>query len=222
MSKKRATRAKKVSSQKRSARVKAKNAPRSQDLSAVSSKLDRILATQRQILAHETAIEREELEIETGEKSHLEKLHEIETFARTMKEELGVHPLLKITHRDVAKGSIGAFFGVAAHYTFVYGVKVAHQIGMVRATITFVLAYLVGAVFLYLTGFRTVKVERVALFLPFRLTVLYVTAIVTAFGVLWLFQPDFLHSFEGAFKALATVTLSATIGACTADLIGRE
>lgn len=193
-----------------------------QDLSSVSQKLDRILATQRQILAHETAIEREERVIETKEKSHLDKLHEIESFARQMKEELGVHPLLKITHRDVAKGSIGAFFGVAAHYTFVYGVKVAHQIGMVRATITFILAYLVGAVFLYLTGFRTVKMERVAVFLPFRLTVLYVTAIITAFFVLWLFQPDFMHSFENAFKTLATVTLSATIGACTADLIGRE
>ena len=54
-----------------------------------------------------------------------------------------------------------------------------------------------------------------------RLTVLYLTAVITAFLLLFLFEPQFLTTFEGAYKQLATVTLSATIGACTADLIGR-
>lgn len=188
----------------------------------LNKKLDTILDVQSQILGKEINIEEHEKALDYDEKSHLEKLHEIEDFAKKMKADLGAHPLLRITHRDIAKGSIGAFFGVAAHYTFVYGVKVAHQIDMTRAIITFILAYLVGGVFLYLTGFRQVKMQRIAFFLPFRLTVIYLTAILTAFLILWLFQPDFLHSFEDAFKALATVTLSATIGACTADLIGRE
>ena len=154
------------------------------------------------------------------EGKELEQLAKLEEFEREIKKAVGRHPLTKITIKDIEKGTVGAFFGIAAHYTFVYGVKVAQQIDMIRATIIFILAYLVGAVFLYLTGYRKLKIKTYA-FLPRRLTVLYLTAILTSFLLLNLFEPTFLSSFENAYKSLATVSLSATIGACTADLIGR-
>lgn len=199
-----------------------KRAKKRTTVADLDKKLDRVIATQKKILEKEAKIEFTEAALEDEEKHHLDELHELESFARKMQQDVGQHPLMRITYRDVAKGSVGAFFGVVAHYTFVYGVKVAHQIDITRAIITFFLAYLVGAVFLYFTGFRKVAVQRVAFFLPLRLTVLFSTAVLTSFLVLFLFQPDFLHSFQDAFKQLATVSLTATIGACTADLIGRE
>ncbi|OYT31935.1 hypothetical protein B6U93_02705 [Candidatus Woesearchaeota archaeon ex4484_78] len=182
-------------------------------LQEINKKINEILQRQKKLMKLEK-------QVSSKEEEQIEELEKLEEFEKEIKKEVGKHPLAKITLRDIAKGAIGSFFGIGAHYTFYYGVKIAKEINMTRAIIIFILSYLVGAVFLYLTGYRRLKIKTIA-FLPLRLTVLYLTAITTSFLLLNLFEPHFLSSFEHAFKALATVTLSATIGACTADLIGR-
>lgn len=191
-------------------------------LDSVNRKLDLILKNQKKLFAEEKRIEAEEAEVHRQETEELKRLSELEAVEREIVREVGSHPLKTITYRDVAKGSIGAFVGVGAHYTFVYGVKVAAEIDVARATLLFPISYALGGVFMYMTGFRRIKDPKLLSFLPLRLTVLYATAVITAVLVLLLFNPDFFSDFWMTYKQIATVTLSAVIGACTADLIGKE
>lgn len=184
-------------------------------LDDINSKLDSILKNQARL-------EKEEELVHEEEKQELRELKELEAFEKKISEEVGEHPLRRLTYKDLSKGAIGAFLGVAAHYTFVYGIKVAADIDVVRATLLFPIAYCFGGVFMYFTGFRRIKDPKLAKFLPLRLTVLYVVALITAFLSLWLFNPEFMADNVLAYKQLATVTLSAVIGACTADLVGRD
>ena len=85
----------------------------------------------------------------------------------------------------------------------------------------YLLSFIIGAVFLYVTGFRKIKDVKVLAFLPIRLIVLYITSILMAILVLYFFHPEFGNSFILSFKQVATVTLTAILGACTADLIGK-
>lgn len=191
-------------------------------LSDLDKKLSRILSAQKKMLKMEEQEIKLQRRVEKEEREELEELRELEKYEREIKEAVGPHPLKKITYRDVAKGTIGALIGVVAHYTFVYGIKVAHDIDLVRATLLYPISYGLGGIFMYMTGFRRVKDPKLMSFLPLRLTVLYVVALTTAFLTLLLFNPEFLDNYTEAFKQLATVTLTAVIGACTADLIGKE
>lgn len=184
-------------------------------LSALDKKLSEVLRNQKKLLALERKVESEE-------EAELRALRELEQVEEEIKEAVGPHPLKKLTYRDIAKGTIGALIGVVAHYTFVYGIKVAHDIDLVRATLLFPISYCLGAIFMYVTGFRKVKDPKLLSFLPVRLTVLYIVAIATTFLTLLLFNPEFLSDKWEAYKQVATVTLTAVIGACTADLIGKE
>ncbi len=196
--------------------------PKRVNLEDINKKLDRLLSSQRKLVSKESKIEKEEAIVEREEETELKKLKELETFEKEIMAEVGPHPLRELTYKDVVKGSIGAFIGVAAHYSFVYGVKVAAEIDVFRATLLFPIAYAFGGIFMYLTGFRRIKDPRVLSFLPVRLTVLYLVAVITAILILLLFNPDFFHEFWTTYKQVATVTLNAVIGACTADLIGKE
>jgi hypothetical protein len=40
--------------------------------------------------------------------------------------------------------------------------------------------------------------------------------------VLVLFYPNFGYNFEESYKMVAAVMLAAVVGACTADLLGKE
>jgi len=184
-------------------------------LDDINVKLDRILRNQ-------VRLEKEEEVVHGEEKEELRELRELEAFERKISEEVGEHPLRRLTYKDLSKGVIGAFLGVAAHYTFVYGIKVAAEIDVVRASLLFPISYAFGGIFMYYTGFRRIKDPKLAKFLPLRLTVLYGVALVTAGLTLLLFNPEFMHDKVLAYKQLATVTLSAVIGACTADLVGRD
>jgi len=155
-------------------------------------------------------------------KEEEQELKKLEIIEKKIKQKVEAHPLKKITYHDIAKGALGAFIGIVAHYTVIYGVHIAEEITVTRATLLFFLAYALGGVFLYATGFRKVS-TRLMWFLPVRLTVLYIISLFMAVAVLYLFFPDFTHHFfwEG-YKQVAAVTLTALIGACTADLIGKE
>ena len=156
------------------------------------------------------------------EKQELEELKKLEDIEKKIKERVEPHPLKKITYHDIAKGALGAFIGIVAHYTVIYGIHIAEELTVTRATLLFVLSYILGGVFLYATGFRKVS-AKMLWFLPIRLTTLYLISIFMSVAVLYLFFPDFLqHFFWEGYKQVAAVTLTALIGACTADLIGKE
>jgi len=199
---------------------------------SVNNKLDRILAAEGQLLKEENRIEKEEQSIETEEKavdkieatiqkeeSDIEKLEKMEEEIKT---EVGGHPLANVTFKDIAKGMIGAFIGLAIHYTFVYGVEIAQNLTMTRATIMFPLTFLVGLLFIYATGFRKIQDKKILIYMPLRLFVLYACSLIVSILVLYLFYPTFGNSFEESYKMVAGVMLAAVVGACTADLLGKE
>lgn len=199
------------------------------DIESISRKLDQLLEGQREILKEEKeeleeeekieALEKKEIEEEEKELSELEKLEKLE---KDIAKQVGPHPLRQITYKDIARGAVGAFFGAVAHYTFIYGLKVAESIDMARAGILYALSFTIGFIFLYMTGFRKIKDMKVLSFLPIRLIVLYITSLIMSALVLLLFLPDFGQVFADSFKQLAAVTLTAIVGACTADLIGKH
>jgi len=205
-------------------------------LSEINRKLDILIKGQEEIIEKEAEIEKEEKKtealqkkevseeaiVEKEEEKELSELEKLEKLEEEVKKQVVPHPLKTITYKDVARGSIGALFGAVAHYTFLYGIEVAHKLTFFKAILVFVLSLVVGGVFLYATGFRKIKDPKVIIFLPVRLFVLYATAVVMSVIVLWFFEPGFGSIFEESFKQVSTITLLAVIGACTADILGRE
>ncbi len=204
--------------------------------STISEKLDEVLSGQKKLLEEEVRLAKEELGGEKkeeqleereekleqlGEKelSEIEKLEKIE---KEVQAQVRQHPLTKVTLKDIYRGSLGAFIGIVLHYTVFYGVKIAENITVNRATIIYFLSFVVGLVFLYVTGFRKVKDSSAIKFLPVRVVVLYTVSILISIGVLYLLFPTFGRSFEEAYKQIATVSLIAVIGACTADILGKD
>jgi uncharacterized membrane protein len=195
----------------------------------VSKKEDNLALEEKKIELEERKIEHEENSEKTNEnkvekllekeESDLEKLEKIET---EIKKEVGEHPLARVTLKDITKGLIGAFIGLSVHYTFTYGVEIAHSLTMTRATIMFPLTFLVGLLFIYATGFRKIEDKRLLLYMPLRLAVLYMCSFVMSILVLYLFYPSFGQHFEESYKMVAGVMLAAIVGACTADLLGKE
>lgn len=167
-------------------------------------------------------IKKLEKRIEKKESEEEDELKKLERIEKEIKKEIGAHPLTKITSKDVIKGFVGSFIGLVIHYTFIYGVKIAEHITLARATLLFPIAFLVGLLFIYATGFRKVKDPKLLIFMPFRLLVLYATALIMSVMVLYLFYPEFGHNFLDSYKMVAGVILLAVIGACTADLFGKE
>jgi len=214
--------------------------------SSVNGKLDRILNVESQLLSEEKRIEQkendltreekniesEEKRIETKEKDmdqltetlHKEEndIEKLEKMEEEIKSEVGTHPLAQVTLKDVTKGLIGSFIGLAIHYTFVYGVEISQNLTMTRATIMFPLTFLVGLLFIYATGFRKIQDTKLLLYMPIRLGILYGCSLIMSILVLYLFYPNFGHSFIESYKMVAGVMLAAVVGACTADLLGKE
>ena len=190
-------------------------------LEEIDKKLDSLMRHVKKIEKEEEHEEAEEEIIEKEEETEIKELKKLEDIEKKVAEKIAPHPLVKITYKDIAKGAVGAFIGVVAHYTFIYGIKVAEYLDVERATVLFPLAYIIGGIFLYVAGFRRVDI-KLLWFLPIRLTVLYIISIIMSIAVLFLFYPDFSHNFWDAYKQVAAVTLTALVGACTADLIGKD
>ncbi len=165
------------------------------------------------------SLENEISKKENAEEDELSKLQKIE---QDIKKQVGDHPLTHITLRDIIKGLVGAFVGLAVHYTFTYGVEIADKLTFLRATLLFPVTFIIGLMFIYATGFRKVKDPKLLIFMPARLLVLYVSAIVMSILVLFLFYPNFGQDFMESYKMVAGVLLAAVVGACTADLFGKE
>jgi uncharacterized membrane protein len=198
----------------------------------VDKKLTKILNVENRLLHEEKNVEQEEKRIESKEEE-LDKLadslkkeetdiEKLEQMEEEIKAEVGGHPLAKVTLKDITKGLIGAFIGLSVHYTFTYGVEISKELTMTRATIMFPLTFLVGLLFIYATGFRKIQDKKILIYMPLRLSVLYVCSIIMSIAVLYLFYPSFGEHFTESYKMVAGVMLAAIVGACTADLLGKE
>ena len=206
---------------------------------SVKQKLDKVLnmenklmQVEKNVAKKENSLMREEKNVENKEKgmdtisetlnreeNDLEKLEKIE---QEIKTEVGEHPLARVTLKDITKGLIGAFIGLSVHYTFTYGVEIAKELTMTRATIMFPLTFIVGLLFIYATGFRKIEDKKILIYMPIRLFVLYMCSLIMSMLVLYLFYPNFGHNFQESYKMVAGVMLAAIVGACTADLLGKE
>jgi len=216
--------------------AKRKAVSKKPSLTDISKKLDLLLKEQRKIETAEERVEkgeeemealekeelREERAVEKKEQTEMTELERLESLEKEVKKQVVPHPLKTITYKDLARGSIGALFGSVAHYTFLYGIEVAEKITFFKAVLLFLLSLAIGGLFLYATGFRKIKDPKVIAFFPIRLIVLYITSVIMSIVVLWFFEPTFGHTFEAGFKQVSTVNMLAVIGACTADLLGRE
>src|SRR3989344_5732800 len=172
----------------------------------------KILGKESEILKKEDQELRGTRNVEDLEKKQLEELKKLEELEQEIEKHLEPHPLLKVGVRDVVRGSVGALAGIVLHYTFVYGVKVAENLTTLRATILFVLTFLIGFTFLYVTGFRKIQDKKILLFMPVRLIILYLVSLIMSILVLWFFFPnDFGYQFDESYKQVASVMLPALI-----------
>ncbi|MBN1646288.1 DUF2391 family protein [Candidatus Woesearchaeota archaeon] len=174
----------------------------------------KIIGLEEQELAEEVKISKDEINEE-------EELKKIESLEQQIKERVGPHPLIRITYKDITKGAIGAFVGIVGHFAFLEGVHVAENLTMLRATLLYIIALLIGLGFLYFSGFRKVKQVRIMHFVPIRLLVIYFTAVAIIALVFYIFGLFGWHTtFTEAYKSISAVMILAIIGAATADLIG--
>lgn len=198
---------------------------------SLNDKLDEILRNQKKILLNEEKILGEEKKIEDMEieelKNEKESLHseeealrELEKLEKTIKKG-SLHPLKKVTRRDVFKSFIGAFFGIMGHFAFYKGADIAANLSILRATILYVVAFGIIVVMLYYTGFRRVRKNFVMRFLPYRAVVIYFVSALTIIIVNLLFNKlHFPFGFVEIYTLVGASIILAVIGAGTADLIG--
>lgn len=214
----------------------------------IHKKLDLLLLQQEQILKNQSALSKEEKKIEKEEKEvkqevamaaneekiaqekeealvskEITDLNELKKLEEQINEQVKNSPLKKITYRDFTKGMIGAFVGIVAHFSFLEGMHIAESFDMIRATLMYITSFAIGVTFLYFSGFRAIDDKVVMKFIPLRILVIYSSAIFVIFVVLWLFGViTFQSHFEEVYKTVSAISILAMLGACTADLIGKE
>jgi len=227
-------------------RVKAKSSVTSKsskssglsDFSRIERKIDIVLAQQKKLLSKESKIEQDEHQIETLEQKELlaekenntqgqqelTELKKIEALENDLKNDIDqISPLKKITYKDITKGVIGAFFGVVGHFAFIEGSHLSLDFTFTRSLIMYVVSFGILVAFLYFSGFRKITDEVKYKFLPLRAIVIYVSAILTSYLVLLLFNAvSFDTSFYEVFRMISSISVLAVLGAATADLIGKN
>ncbi len=165
----------------------------------------------------------EEKKIESDELRQLDELAKLEIIEKEIKKRVEPHPLKKITYHDISKGIIGAFFGIVGHFAFFYGSELAEQISLARANLLILTSFVILILFIYFSGFRTLKRDYKLKFIPWRVIVIFLTAHIVILFVLILFGriTSEMH-FEEIYKNIASVSILAVRGAATADLIGGD
>lgn len=189
----------------------------------------KILKNQQKVLKNQKFIrEAEEQDLATdkkllkAEKEELEDLEELKKLEKDIKKELKTSPLKRVTLKDISKSIIGAFIGIMGHFAFFYGVKISHDISMMRASMLYLVSFLIGSMFIYYSGYRQVKESKSLKFIPLRIITIYLTAMAVVVFVLFLFGFVTLEThFNEIYKSVAAISILAVLGACTADLIGK-
>ncbi|MEC8339794.1 MAG: DUF2391 family protein [Nanoarchaeota archaeon] len=200
--------------------------------SELNEKLDLILQNQQRILDNEEKILGEELKLEEMERQDLEgdqktihseeqALKELEKLEKNLKSSIS-SPLKKITTQDFVKGFIGAFIGVMGHFAFAKAADIALYLDPIRATLMYIVALIIIIGMLYFTGFRKIEKHIVMKFIPLRATSLFFVSIITILFVNLLFNKIYFPlSFTEVYNLIAANIILASMGAATADLIGR-
>ena len=227
MAKKRGKSKPKVSSKKTRAKISGKKAETAEvkpelynlGILAEEKKVEREVEA---IKKKEASIEQKETAIMAGEKKIEQEAEKVEKLEKEIKKEVTQQPLKQFTIKDLNKGIIGAFIGVVAHFAFIYGKTIATQITTLRASILFAFSYVLIIILMYETGYREIREKRILGVLPKRATVIYLTSIIMIPVIFFLFNQLDFSDPVGMFKEIAVTSVLASVGAGTADLIGRD
>ncbi len=145
----------------------------------------------------------------------------LHAFESTLQKETHDHPLTRITTEDIVKGFIGAFIGLVIYYVATAGTIIPAQLSLIRATLLYPFALFVGALFMYAAGFHHIRDPKLIVFIPARLAIVFITALIVSVLFLAVWYPGFGADFLDSYKMIASVILAALIGGCTADLFGK-
>ncbi len=170
----------------------------------------------------EETIEKKEAKIIEEEKKLEKETEKVEELEKEIKEEVVTKPLERLSIRDLNKGVIGAFIGVVAHFGFIYGKAIAKYISTTRATLLMLFSYLLILMLMYETGYRQIKEKRLFGVLPKRATLIYITSLIMIIIIFFMFNMIDLSDPVALYKEIAVTSVLASLGAGTADLIGRE
>jgi len=170
----------------------------------------------------EDAIEKKESAIIAEEKKIEKETEKVEKMEKDIRKEVTSKPLKNFTIKDLSKGIIGAFIGVVAHFAFIYGKAIAKDISIARASILMIFSYVLIIILMYETGYRQIKEKRLLGILPKRATAIYITSIIMIPVIFFMFNQIDLSSPVELFKEIAVTSVLASVGAGTADLIGRD
>lgn len=181
----------------------------------VENKVDGIGKTEEILSSKAADILKEEKKIE-------KESEEVEKLEKEIKKEVTQKPLKELSIKDLNKGIIGAFIGVVAHFAFVYGKEIATQISTTRATVLIIFSYVLIILLMYETGYREIKEKRLLGILPKRATAIYLTSIIMIPIIFFLFNQLNFADYIGLYKNIAVTSVLASVGAGTADLIGRH
>jgi uncharacterized membrane protein len=188
----------------------------------VEGKINGVEKKEAEIEKKEEEIEKGEMQIMKEEKKIEKEAEKVEKIERQIKKEVEEKPLTKFSMKDVNKGIIGAFVGVVAHFAFIYGRELAESISTARATVLLVASYFVIIILMYETGYRHIKEKRLLLILPRRATAIYLTSLVMIVVIFFLFNLIDLSKPLDLYKQIAVTSVLSSMGAGTADLIGRD
>src|SRR3989344_5710889 len=133
----------------------------------------------------EQSIKSEEQKIESLEKKELGELSKFEKLEKKIEQDVKPKTLSKITLQDMMRSAVGSLVGIVGHFSFFYGVEIAQQITVVRASFLYAFSFIVCYVFIYVSGFRRVKEIRT--YVPMRALLIYVVSLVVIVAVLFLF-----------------------------------
>ena len=189
---------------------------------SLNRKLNKIIKNQSSLASQLKKERKEEELIEKKESSILSKEDKLLKEEHSIRKKLERKILSAVTLRDINKGIIGAFMGTIGHFAFFEGKHIAEDMSFGRATSLYVFAYLVGILFIYFSGFRKVKTERLVHLIPLRVTTMFIISIISSFVILIMFnQISFSMEFLMIYKIVANVSVLAMFGAVTADFIGE-
>ncbi|MBI4452864.1 DUF2391 family protein [Candidatus Woesearchaeota archaeon] len=170
----------------------------------------------------EEQIERKEVQIAKEEKKLEKETQKVEGLEKKIEKEVSQKPLTYFNFKDLNKGIIGAFIGVVAHFSFIYGSVIAKEITNFRAALLLVFSYLLIVILMYETGYRDIKEKRLLGVLPKRATLIFATSIIVVVIIFFLFNMANLKDLEGFFRQVAVTSVLASLGAGTADLLGKH
>lgn len=172
----------------------------------------------------EEEIEKKEEQLAKEEKQIEQETKKVEVLEKKIVKEVETKPLKKFNFNDLNRGIIGAFIGVVAHFGFIYGKAIASLITVSRATLLLVFSYALVIILMYETGYREIKEKRLLGILPKRATIIFATSLAVVVVIFFLFgmidfkSPDFI----GFYKQIAVTSVLASLGAGTADLLGKD